>query len=160
MRWDLVDRFDLLKKGEAAKAVKSFSGKEDFFTEHAPGSPRVPEPLLLEMIAQTGGVLYGLSIGFKKEVILAKIEGASFPDAAVPPCRFVIEARIEDAREEGAWISGTVRCGRKEAASAKILLVTIDSLEGRTPGKTVFNDRFLSHYDIWNVAKKSEGMRV
>ena len=156
MRWDLLDRFEILRKGEFARAHKSFAGSEDFFSEHHPGSPLVPEPLLIEMIAQTGGVLYGLGIGFKKEVILAKIEAADFPRAARPPCRFVIEAEIEEQREEGAWICGTVSADGTSVASAKILLVTMDSLNGAASGKVVFNDRFLSHYDIWNVAKSSE----
>ena len=159
MRWDLIDYFDVLKKNEIAHAVKTFSGTEDFFAEHHPGSPSVPEPLFIEMIAQTGGVLYGLGIGFKKEVILAKIENAAFPGPVKPPCRFDVEALIEEEREEGAWISGTVRLNGRLVASAKILLVTME-LDGLAAGKIVFNDRFLSHYDIWNVARKSEGIRV
>lgn len=160
MRWDLIDRFDVLKKGEYSRAEKSFTGKEDFFAEHHPGRPFVPEPLFIEMIAQTGGVLYGLGIGFKKEVILAKIEGASFLSAVQPPCRFSVEASIEEEREEGAWISGSVRQDGRLVASAKILLVAIDSLGEMPSGKVVFNDRFLAHYDIWNVAHQSEGSKV
>ena len=53
----------------------------------------MPEPLFIEMIAQAGGVLFGLGVDFKKEVILAKIEGARFEKTVVPPCRLVIEAR-------------------------------------------------------------------
>lgn len=158
MRWELIDRFEVLKKGSLARAVKGFAGKEDFFAEHDPASPRVPEPFFIEMIAQTGGVLYGLGIGFKKEVILAKIEGARFSQAVCPPCSFVIEARIDDEREEAAWISGSVSQNGVTVASAKILLVAMDPPDGG-PGK-VFNDRFLSHYDVWNVAKNSEGMTV
>ena len=109
MRWDLIDRFEVLKKGSYSRAVKSFEGSEDFFAEHDPGRPRVPEPFYLEMIAQAGGVLFGLGIDFKKEVILAKIEHARFLKVVAPPCAFVVEARIEDQREEGAWISGSVR---------------------------------------------------
>ena len=160
MRWDLLDRFDLLKKNELARAVKSFSGKEDFFAEHHPGSPWVPEPLMIEMIAQAGGVLYGLGIGFKKEVILVKIEDALFHSAVRPPCEFRVEASIGDEREEGAWIVGKVHLGGKLIASARVLLIAIESLNGLEAGKIVFNDGFLSHYDIWNVAKKSEGIKV
>ena len=160
MRWDLIDQFEVLRKNDFARASKAFSGREDFLTHHPPGAPTVPEPLFIEMIAQAGGVLYGLGIGFKKEVILAKIEGAVFPSPVRPPCRLDIEAKIDEEREEGAWISGEVRLSGARVASVKILLVTIESLSGLASGKIVFNDRFLSHYDIWNVAKKSEGIRV
>jgi 3-hydroxyacyl-[acyl-carrier-protein] dehydratase len=160
MRWDLIDRFEILKKGQYSLATKSFDGREDFFSEHDPGFPRVPEPLYLEMIAQAGGVLFGLGIDFKKEVILAKIEGARFGKPVAPPCELRVEARIEEQREEGAWISGTVLRGSEIAASARILLVTMESLTGPEGRVIVFNDNFLKHYDVYNVAKRSQGVRV
>lgn len=155
MRWDLIDKFEILKKGEYAKAFKDFSGEEDFFTEHFPGKPLVPEPLFIEMIAQTGGVLFGFGLDFKKEVILAKILNAEFFDAVKPPCRLVAEARIDEEREEGAWVSGEVKLGDKTVAKVSILLVTVDSLQ-ETKTKIVFNDDFIEHFDIYNVAKASE----
>ena len=155
MRWDLIEKFEMIKKGRVAKAFRNFSGHEDFFAEHFPGNPLVPEPLLIEMIAQAGGVLFGLGLDFKKEVILAKILKADFFEAARPPCRLVVEARLDEEREEGAWISGTVKAGSQMTAKATLLLVTLDSLqENKT--KIVFNDDFLEHFDIYNVAKASE----
>ena len=44
MRWDLVTSFQVLKKGSHSRAFKTYSGEEDFFKEHFPGRPRVPEP--------------------------------------------------------------------------------------------------------------------
>src|SRR6185295_8092778 len=103
MRWDLIDKFEILKKGQYVRAFKHFSGREDFFAENFPGNPSVPEPLFIEMIAQTSGVLFGFGFDFKKEVILAKILTAEFFSAVKPPCRLEVEARINDEREEGAW---------------------------------------------------------
>ena len=160
MRWDLIDRFEVLKKGIYSRAVKTFDGNEDFFAEHEPGHPRVPEPLFIEMIAQTGGVLFGLGIAFKKEVILAKIEAARFEKTVAPPCQLTIEARIEGEREEGAWVSGEVRQGAERVATARILLVTMDSLVGLPDKVVVFNDRFLDHYEIYKIARESEGVVV
>ena len=94
MRWDLVDTFEVLKKGRHSKAWKAFDGTEDFFQDHFPGNPVVPGTLMIEMIAQAGGVLYGLGLDFKKEIILAKIASASFPKEVSPPCRFLIEASL------------------------------------------------------------------
>ncbi len=156
MRWDLVDRFEVLQKGKLARARKSYTGREDFFAEHEPGHPRVPEPLFIEMIAQAGGVLFGLGLDFKKEVILAKIEDASFMRQVAPPCLLAIEARVEDEREEGAWISGDVKLGEDVVATAKIMLVTMDSLTDDPRRMAVFNEEFISHYDIWNVVKSSQ----
>ena len=155
MRWDLIEEFETLKKGKVAKALRSFSGQEDFFAEHFPDNPLVPEPLFLEMIAQAGGVLFGLGLDFKKEVILAKILKAEFFGAVKPPCCLMIEARLDEEREEGAWISGTVRSSGKTVAEAVILLITMDALQDNKT-KIVFNDDFLEHFDIYNVAKASE----
>lgn len=154
MRWDLIDRFDVLEKGRRALARKRFSGDEDFFAEHYPGSPRVPEPLWVEMVAQTGGVLYGLGFDFSKEVILAKTEYARFTGPVAPPCEFTVEAVIAEEREEGAWIEGIVRHDDRTVADVRLLLVAMDGLDG---GKTkiVFNDKLLSHYDVYAVAGRS-----
>lgn len=156
MRWQLLDKIEVLQKGRYARAVKAYSGKEDLFAEHYPGKPVVPEPLLIEMIAQAGGILYGLGLDFKKEVILAKIAKAGFPYEVEPPCAFVIEARITDEREEGAWITGVVRSGAKVVAEAEMLLVTMPSLVEGQQGSVVFTKSFLEHYHVYEVARQSE----
>jgi 3-hydroxyacyl-[acyl-carrier-protein] dehydratase len=155
VRWDLLDKFEILKKGSRSRALKAFTGKEDFFEEHFPGAPSVPETLFVEMIAQTGGVLFGLGIDFKKEVILAKIAKAEFFLEVPPPCDFVIEAALDEAREEGAWITGTVKTKKGElAAKATLLLACVDSLDSKK--QIVFNDGFLKHFDVYEVARQSE----
>jgi 3-hydroxyacyl-[acyl-carrier-protein] dehydratase len=159
MRWDLIDKFEVLKKGAYARARKSFTGGEDFFKEHFPGKPLVPQALFIEMIAQTGGVLFGLGIDFEKEVILAKVHDAKFIGQIAPPCAFCVEAQLDEEREEGAWISGVVRQDEKIVAQAKILLVTFDALAENSEKKIVFNDNFLNHFNIWEVAKMSETLR-
>jgi 3-hydroxyacyl-[acyl-carrier-protein] dehydratase len=158
MRWDLIDRFEVLQKGRLSRAVKSFSGKEDFFSEHFPGIPSVPESLFIEMIAQAGGVLFGLGLRFEKEVILAKIEEARFSKICVPPCSFAIEAVMEDEREEGAWVRGLVRENGAAVAGARILLVAVDELVNEKQGKIVFTDQFLKQYRVLEVAKASEAL--
>lgn len=157
MRWDLVTRFEVLKKGDFSRAVKEYQGDEDFFKYHFPGKPRVPQAFLIEMIAQAGGVLFGLSLNFQKEIILAKIEEAEFFSDVKPPCQLVIEARIGDEREDGAWISGTVSCGEKEVAKANILLAVVDTLiEGKK--NIVFNEAFMKKYQILEIARQSQAL--
>lgn len=157
MRWDIIDRFEYLKRSTFSRAIKSYTGKEDFFSEHNPGRPLVPEPLFIEMIAHAGGVLYGLEMDFKKEVILAKIDTARFISPVAPPCELVIEATLDEAREEAAWIRGTVSFKDEVVAEARIFLVSLDPLSSEPGKKVVFNELWLSHFDIYNIAKKSEG---
>src|SRR5262245_42547911 len=128
MRWDLLDRFEILQRGVHSRAVKSFSGREDFFAEHFPGKPTLPQTLMIEMIAQAGGVLFGLGIDFKKEVILVKVTEAAFPHEIAPPCELTVEARIEEQSEDGAWVSGRVSRGADTAAEARIMLIAVESL--------------------------------
>ena len=156
MRWDLIGNFEVLKKGRYAVATKSFLGTEDFFEDHFPGKPLVPQTLMIEMIAQSGGVLFGFGFNFNKEVILAKISEARFTREVAAPCDFLIRAELEEEREEGAWISGHASLGAEIVAEARILLVTFNSLGGGRGKSVVFNDAFLRHYDIYNVAKASE----
>ena len=156
MRWDLIEKFEILKRGEVAKAFRNFTGREDFLSEHFPGNPLIPEPLFVEMIAQAGGVLFGLGLDFKKEVILAKIAKAGFFRPVKPPCHLGVEARIEEEREEGAWVSGGVKLDGQNVAEASILLVTVDIFQ-ENKSRIVFNDDFLEHFDIYNIARASEG---
>ena len=160
MRWDILEKFEILKKGVRARALKSFSGKEDFFRENFPGRPLVPDPLFIEMIAQAGGVLYGLGLDFKKEVILAKIEEARFLKPVAPPCAFVIDAAIDEEREDGAWITGSVRQNGETVAQVRLLLAAVEGLShnGGPKKQIVFSDHFLEHFDVLNIAKKSEGL--
>ncbi|MBI2095218.1 MAG: hypothetical protein HYT89_03525 [Candidatus Omnitrophica bacterium] len=152
MRWDLLDRFEVLRRGDLARASKSFSGREDFFKDHLPARPLVPEVLFIEMIAQAGGVLYGLGFDFKKEVILAKVNQSRFFRPVAPPCAFLVEARVADEKEEGAMITGVVREGGTPVAEAEILLVTMDSLDGGVGKRIVFSEHFLKEFDIYGVA--------
>ena len=159
MRWELLDKFEVLKKGSHSLARKSFSGSEDFFEDHFPGKPLVPETLCVEMIAQAGGVLFGLGLDFRKEVILAKVSEAEFLREVAPPCEFLVEAALEEEREEGAWVRGTVMTAdKKPVARARILLVTMDSLDEGLKKQIVFNEKFIKHYDIYAVARKSEAL--
>ena len=155
MRWDLIDKFEILKKGSHSRARKSFSGREDLFKEHFPGRPLIPGSLFIEMVAQAGGVLFGLALDFKKEVILAKISEARFFAEVAPPCELVVEARVEEEREEGAWISGRVDRDGRTVAEVSLLLVSMEKLNGARDS-VVFNKGFLKHYDVHNIAKASE----
>lgn len=156
MRWDLLDRFDEIRKGERSSARKSFRGDEDFLAENFPGMPLVPEALLIEMIAQAGGVLVGLAVDFQREVILAKIGSFRSHGPLTAPCDLRVEARVDVAREEASWITGTVLQGERPAAEASILLVTMSYLKEGLDRSVVFSDKFLRHYGIRELAARSE----
>jgi 3-hydroxyacyl-[acyl-carrier-protein] dehydratase len=53
----LVDRIESLKKGEEIVGIKNVTINEPFFAGHFPGNPIMPGVLIIEAMAQVGGVL-------------------------------------------------------------------------------------------------------
>ena len=53
----LVDRIESLKEGEEIVGIKNVSMNEPFFVGHFPGNPIMPGVLIIEAMAQVGGVL-------------------------------------------------------------------------------------------------------
>jgi 3-hydroxyacyl-[acyl-carrier-protein] dehydratase len=108
MRWIWIDRFVEFHRGQSARAVKNLSRAEDYFRDHYPGYPVMPGSLILEGLAQTGGILVGEANDFREKVILAKIPSARFHGDAVPGDQLIYEATIQTLRAEGASVAGRV----------------------------------------------------
>src|SRR5947207_4043200 len=106
MRWIWLDRFESFESGKAARAVKNLSSAEDFFADHFPGYPVMPAALMLEGLAQTGGILVGEMNGFREKVVLAKIPAARFFGDAVAGDQLIYDVEIAHARDEGASVQG------------------------------------------------------
>jgi 3-hydroxyacyl-[acyl-carrier-protein] dehydratase len=53
----LVDRIESLKKGEEIIGIKNVTINEPFFAGHFPGNPIMPGVLIIEAMAQVGGIL-------------------------------------------------------------------------------------------------------
>lgn len=82
----LVDRVKELEPGRRIVALKNVTINEPFFQGHFPGRPIMPGVLILEAMAQAGGVLVfksGESSG-KPVVYLTGIEEARFRRPVVP----------------------------------------------------------------------------
>ena len=71
MRWLWIDRFLEFHPGKSARAVKNLSLAEDYFADHFPGCPVMPAALMLEGLAQTGGILVGLADGSVRTLSLS-----------------------------------------------------------------------------------------
>ena len=106
MRWTWIDRFVAFESGKSAVAVKNLSLAEDHFADHFPGFPVMPAPLILEGLAQTGGILVGEANRYEKNVVLAKIT-AKFHREAMPGEQLTYTATLLDLNDTGARVSGT-----------------------------------------------------
>ena len=127
MRWIWIDRFLSFEKGKSARAVKYLSLAEDLFSEHFPGYPIFPAPLMLEGLAQTGGILVGDARDFREKVVLAKISRAVFENEATAGQELVYDVTLTTLRDEGAVIAGTVTADGKQIATAEIQFAHLDS---------------------------------
>ena len=126
MRWIWIDRFTNFESRKTATAVKSLSHAEDHYTEHFPGFPVMPAPLILEGLAQTGGILVGEANNFQEKVVLAKIPNAKFHREAMPGEMLTYTTDVLDLRTEGAVVKGRVTSGDDLIAEAEIFFAHLD----------------------------------
>lgn len=90
----LVDRVVACKPGESIKAYKNVSVNEPFFQGHFPGVPIMPGVLILEALAQTGGLLASVSAsdGLKGKLFLfTGLDQVKFRKQVVPGDRLDLE---------------------------------------------------------------------
>lgn len=111
MRWFWVDRYLEFESGRYAVAVKNVSLAEDHLHDHFPGAPTMPNSLVVEGIAQTGGLLVAEVNDFKERVVLAKVSRAKFYFDAAPGDTLTYRTKIEEIKLDGAMVTATSHVG-------------------------------------------------
>jgi beta-hydroxyacyl-ACP dehydratase FabZ len=92
-----VDRILELEPGKKVVGMKNVSINEPFFQGHFPGKPIMPGVLIVEAMAQTGGVLAGLSLqdlvepNGKRIIYFMSIDKVKFRKPVVPGDQLVFE---------------------------------------------------------------------
>lgn len=136
MRWFWIDRFQEFESGRHAVAVKNVSLAEEHLHDHFPGAPLMPNSLVIEGLAQTGGLLVAEHGGFNERVVLAKIAKARFHFPAVPGDTLVYRATIEDIHKDGAVVSATSHVGGRLQGEIQVFFAHLDEA---TAGKSLFD---------------------
>jgi 3-hydroxyacyl-[acyl-carrier-protein] dehydratase len=131
MRWIWIDRFVEFQPGKSAKAVKCLSQAEDIFRDHFPGYPVFPATLMLEGLAQTGGILVGQANDYREKVILAKVQRAAFHRETLAGEELTYEVELLHLRPEGASVQGKVRSDGELVAEAEIFFAHLDQSRSR-----------------------------
>lgn len=118
MRWIWIDQFLDFRSGQFARTVKNLSLAEDYFADHFPGYPVMPAALILEGLAQTGGILVGEANDYREKVVLAKILHARFRREVLAGQQLIYETDLVHLRPEGASIQGRVYAVQPPAADS------------------------------------------
>ena len=122
----LVDRVLELEPNQRILAVKNVSINEPFFNGHFPGHPVMPGVLVLEALAQAGGLLTQLSAvdvesGDEKLFYLVKIDNARFSRMVVPGDQLMLEVKLKRMIRNMAMYECAASVDGKQVASADIL---------------------------------------
>ena len=124
----LVDRVVEFEAHKRVLAYKNVSNNEPFFTGHFPGHPVMPGVLVVEALAQAGGLLTQLSSptdSERKLFYLVKIDNARFSRMVVPGDRLELEVTLKRMIRNMAMYSGIARVDGEEAACADILCAEV-----------------------------------
>lgn len=152
MRWIWIDRFIEFESGSHAKAVKNLTLAEEHLRDHFPGFAVMPGSLMLEGMAQTGGILLGEVNNFEQIVILAKVPKLTFHSWACPGDTLMYTAKLVDAREEGGSVECTAHVGDRLVAESEIVFVHLDQSDPEYAAidqkEFVFSSNLLRVFDV------------
>lgn len=96
----LVDRVLELDPDRRIVAIKNVTVNEPFFQGHFPGRPVMPGVLIIEALAQVGGVLAfkSIQVAGRPVVYLTGVDGAKFRKPVVPGDRLRLEVEVVKKR--------------------------------------------------------------
>ena len=121
----LVDRVVELEPHKRVLAYKNVSINEPFFQGHFPGHPVMPGVLVVDALAQAGGLLTQLSrLGSSEEdqlFYLVKIDNAKFSRMVVPGDRLELDVELKRRIRNMAQYVGVARVDGEQVACAEIL---------------------------------------
>ncbi len=123
----LLDEITELVPGERARGRRTLRADDFFFDGHFPGEPMVPAVMLVEMIAQLGGVAVGAPrdpsvAGEPLRLRVAAFGPFKFPAAAAPGAVLDVDAQVSGALGGLYKIEGRVTDGDRVVAIGSVTL--------------------------------------
>ncbi len=124
----LVDRIVDLVPGEHVIGEKNITMNEPFFKGHFPGKPIMPGVLIVEAMAQTGGILLlnAQTDPSEKLVFFTGIDNVRFRRTVVPGDTLRFEVEMGALRRSMAKMYGRAYVGDQLAAEAELMAAIID----------------------------------
>ena len=120
----LIDRIIKIVPGEEIVALKNVTMNEPFFQGHFPARPVMPGVLIMEALAQAGGVLASEIRGPDKQgeiIYFMGMDHVRFRRPVVPGDQLILEARVLKMRSKVAKMAGRALVEGQVAAEAELM---------------------------------------
>ena len=137
----LIDRVVEFEPTKRLVAIKNVTINEPFFQGHFPGYPIMPGVLVVEAMAQAGGMIMMAEIPDrdKKLVVFTGIERAKFGRPVTPGDQLRIEVEVLSMRTRAGRILGRAMVDGKLACEATLTCQVVPRVReprASTPGET------------------------
>ena len=124
----LVDRVVELVEKDKIIALKNVTINEPFFVGHFPGAPIMPGVLIIEAMAQAGGILFAVSQPEEKRggpVYFMGMDKVKFRKPVVPGDQLIFEVKILNMRSKAVKMSGIATVEGKCVAEAEFMATLV-----------------------------------
>jgi 3-hydroxyacyl-[acyl-carrier-protein] dehydratase len=125
----LIDRAEDYKAHRSVVGIKCVTMNEPFFVGHFPGQPVMPGVLIIEAMAQTGGVLMSKSLDIDtrgKGIMFISVDNCRFRHPVKPGDVLRMPVEVMRARGDVFKFRGRGLVGDKVAAEAEFAAMLIE----------------------------------
>ena len=125
----LIDRAEDYRPHRSIVGIKQVTINEPFFVGHFPKHPVMPGVLIIEALAQTGGVLMSKSMEVdveNKSILFLSVDNCRFRHPVRPGDTLRMEVEVMRARGDVVKFRGRGMVGDKVAAEAEFAAMLIE----------------------------------